>query len=104
MLSTFFIISIAWVFFMSDSFRQAFGILSRVATHPFSGLSYSSYIPMLFACFLLLVLEWFQREKEYFSQIAKYPLIARWAIYYVSILVIIVFGAFGSTAFIYTQF
>lgn len=104
MLSTFFITSIAWVFFMADSFGQAFGLLGRVVTNPYSGLGYTSYLPMLFACVLLLVLEWFQREKEFFLQIANFPLIARWAVYYVSILVILVFGAFGSTEFIYTQF
>lgn len=104
MVSTFFLTSVAWVFFMADSFRQAFGLLGRVVMHPFSGLSYSSYLPMLFACILLLVLEWFQREKEFFLQIEKFPKIARWGIYYVSILVILVFGAFGSTEFIYTQF
>ena len=101
---TFFITSIAWVFFMGDSFSQAFGIIARVVTNPFSGLEYSKYLPMLFACIFLLILEWFQREKEFFLQIAHFPLIARWGIYYVAILVIIVFGAFGSTEFIYTQF
>ena len=104
MVSTFFITSVAWVFFMGDSIGQAFGLLSRVVAHPFMGLSYTSYLPMLFACLVLLVLEWFQREKEFFLQIANFPLLARWGIYYVSIIVIIVFGAFGSNEFIYTQF
>jgi len=104
MLVTFISTSIAWVFFMADSFSQAFGLLGRIVTNPYSGLGYTSYLPMLLACVLLLVLEWFQRKKEFFLQIENFPLIARWAVYYVSILVILVFGAFGSTEFIYTQF
>jgi alginate O-acetyltransferase complex protein AlgI len=104
MIWTFIITSFAWVFFMGDSFKEAFGIIARVASHPFMGLSCRGYLPMLLACFLLLVLEWFQREKEFFLQIGKLPLVLRWCAYYVSILVILVFGVFGSTEFMYTQF
>jgi alginate O-acetyltransferase complex protein AlgI len=104
MAGTFMLTSIAWVFFMSDSFGQAFGLLGRVAAHPFMNLDYSAYLPMLIACGLLLAVEWIQREKEFFLQIGNLPLVLRWGIYYVSLLLIIVFGAFGSTGFMYTQF
>ena len=104
MVLTFFLTSLAWVFFMGNSFGQAFGIFSRIVIQPFAGLDYTSYIPLLGGCFLLLVLEWFQREKEFFLQIERLPLVLRWGTYFVSILVILVFGAFGSNEFIYTQF
>lgn len=104
MLRVFVLVSLAWVFFMADSFSQAFGVLAGVVTRPYLGLEYSQYLPMLGACVLLLALEWFQREKEFFLQIANFPLVVRWLIYYICILVILVFGAFGSNDFIYIQF
>lgn len=104
MFATFLITSFAWVFFLGDSFGQAFGILGRMVTHPFLALDYSSYLPLLGACLLLLVLEWLQREKEFFLQVEGFPRAVRWVIYFASILILMVFGAFGSTEFIYTQF
>jgi len=101
---TFFITSVAWVFFMAESFSQAFGLLGRAVSRPFAGLGYSSYVPLLLGCFLLLCLEWIQRRREFFLQIADLPVVLRWTIYNVAILVILVFGAFGSNEFIYTQF
>jgi hypothetical protein len=71
---------------------------------PYLGLECSRYLPVLGGSILLLVVEWLQREKEYFLQIANFPLVARWLIYYLCILVILIFGAFGSNEFIYTQF
>ena len=104
MLWTFALTSFAWVFFMGDSFSQAFGVLSGIVTRPYMALDYSAYLPLLGGCFLLMLLEWFQRGREYFLDIAHLPLVLRWGIYNVCILVILVFGAFGSTEFIYTQF
>jgi len=104
MLWTFFLTSIAWVFFMGDSFSQSFGILAGIIRRPYLGLGYSTYLPLLLGSVLLLVLEWFQRKKEFFLQIENLPFAVRWLTYYVCILVILVFGAFGSTEFIYTQF
>lgn len=101
---TFFITSVAWVFFMADSFSQAFGLLGRAVSRPFAGLGYSEYLPLLLGCFLLLCLEWIQRRREFFLQIADLPVVLRWTIYNLAIIVILVFGAFGSNEFIYTQF
>lgn len=96
--------SVAWVFFMGESFTQAFGVLGRIFLQPFQGLDYSAYLPLLGGILVLLGLEWFQREKEFFLQIERFPRPARWGIYCASIIVILVFGAFGSTEFLYTQF
>lgn len=104
MLFTFLLTSAAWVFFLGDSFSEAFGIFSRIVRYPFAAMDYSGYLPLLIGCTLLIAVEWLQREKEFFLQIADFPPVLRWAVYYALILVIFVFGAFGSSEFIYTQF
>jgi len=104
MFLTFVTVSIAWVFFMSNSFKQAFGLLGRIFTHPFLQLNYLDFLPMIFACFILLLIEWFQREKDFFLQIDYLPLVARWGIYYALIFIILIFGLSGGTEFIYAQF
>ncbi len=104
MLRTFLLVSFAWIFFMASSFADSYGVISGIITRPFQGLDYTPYLPLLVGCFLLLGLEWLQREKEYFLQIPALPLVVRWFAYSTCILIILVFGAFGSNEFIYTQF
>jgi alginate O-acetyltransferase complex protein AlgI len=104
MLRTFLLVSFAWVFFMAGSFGEAFGVLAGIVSRPYQGLDYVQYLPLLGACFLLLIVEWLQREKEFYLQIAGFPIAVRWPVYFLCIVAILVFGAFGSNEFIYTQF
>lgn len=104
MAATFSMTSFAWIFFMSDSFGQAFGLIGRAVTHPFTGMDYGAYLPMLLACTGLLILEWIQREKEFLLEIGELPVVLRWGIYYLSLLLLAVFGAFGGPGFLYAQF
>ena len=101
---TFLMTSFAWVFFRADSFSQAVGFLARAVSHPFLSLGYGSFLPMLLACSLLLVIEWFQRDKEHLLAVAGLPVFVRWVIYEAAIILVAVFGAFGSNGFIYAQF
>ena len=104
MLKTSLLVSFAWIFFMASSFSDAYGILTGIFTRPYQGLDYQPFVPLLVGCVLLLSLEWLQREKEFFLQIAELPFPVRWLAYNLCIVIILVFGAFGSTGFIYAQF
>ena len=103
-LGTFMLILPAWIFFKSNSIGDAVGYLVRMFSHPFMKLNYSSYLPMILASVALLGLEWIQREKKFMLQIENLPGAIRWLVYYLSAIILLVFGAFGSNEFIYFQF
>jgi alginate O-acetyltransferase complex protein AlgI len=94
----------AWVFFRSRSIGQALGYLCMMVSVPPDGRNYGLLVPMLGACLALLAIEWLQRNRAHVLEIGFLPRTARWAIYYAAILVLFVFGNFGSHAFIYSQF
>ena len=104
MIGTFLLILPAWIFFKSNSISDAFGYFVTMFSQPFMKLDYSSYFPMILASIALLGLEWIQREKIFMLQIGKLPGVVRWSVYYVSAIILLVFGAFGSNEFIYFQF
>ena len=104
MLGTFLLVLLAWIFFKSNSIGDAFGFIYRMFSYPFMRLGYSTYLPMILASVGLLYLEWVQRKKKFMLQIKNFPVPVRWAVYYVSAIILLVFGAFGSNEFIYFQF
>ena len=102
---TFVLTLIAWVFFRSASVGSAVHYFSRVFQGPFftpgAHVAYTSAIVFGVA---LLVVEWFQRERQHALEIQAWPMPVRWAVYQVVVLVILTQGNFGSTEFIYFQF
>ena len=104
MAATFAATTLVWVFFRSGSIGQAFGYLGRIVSNPLMNLNYSVFLPLLLVCVSLLILEWFQRSREHFLQIERMPMAFRWSVYFAAILLLLVFGAFGSNEFIYFQF
>jgi len=104
MLGTFLLVLLSWIFFKSNSIGDAFSYMVRMVSFPYLKLEYSAYLPMILASIALLGLEWLQREKKFMLQIGNLPFAVRWAAYYISVIVLLVFGAFGSTEFIYSQF
>ena len=104
MLGTFLLVLIAWIFFKSNSIGDAAGYLSRMISHPFMKSGYTPYLPMILASIALFGLEWIQRRKKFILQTENLPVVIRWLVYYLSAIVLLVFGAFGSNEFIYFQF
>jgi D-alanyl-lipoteichoic acid acyltransferase DltB (MBOAT superfamily) len=103
-LVTFVFTLLAWVFFRAESVGQAVAILGRVfSTAPsFTGLEAFGR-SLALGAFVLLV-EWFQRDKQHALECQAWPLPARWPAYAGLIAGILVLGNFGSTEFIYFQF
>ena len=104
MFRTFAATTFAWVFFQSGTLGQAFGIIGRAVSHPLGRPDTATLLPLLAACLFLMLVEWLQRKKRHFLEIEGLPVAARWLVYCASVLALLVFGAFGSNQFIYSQF
>ncbi|WP_369862842.1 MBOAT family protein [Aquimarina sp. Aq107] len=100
---TFFIVTIAWVFFRADSITEAFGYLDRI----FSSTLFS--IPQGNKLFLILLIgylgiEWFQKKREHLLDIQYISSKSiRYLIYYVTVFVVFYYAGDLQT-FIYFQF
>ncbi|WP_367182353.1 MBOAT family protein [uncultured Aquimarina sp.] len=100
---TFFIVTIAWVFFRADSIAEAFGYLDRI----FSSTLFS--IPQGNKLFLILLIgylgiEWFQKKREHLLDIQYISSKSiRYLIYYVTVFVLFYYAGDLQT-FIYFQF
>lgn len=108
MLCTFFLALVGWIIFRSESIGQAWDYLSRLFTPSLFDLGSFQYsrLPLLYI-FILLVVEWIQRDKQHALQL---PIggstgweIARWGCYYL-LLLLILFHAGSQQTFIYFQF
>jgi len=103
--STFILTTVAWVFFRSETLFDAFEYLKRIVLfEEFKFVKYLSIeryaIELIPILFLLVVIEWFSKEKEH-PIMGKYVLVKL----YVVILLIIVFGVYSNPSdFIYFQF
>jgi len=105
MLGTFTMVLFSWIFFKSETLGDAFGFISRIITHPYMPESpIKTFIPMLIASAILLILEWIQRNKEFALQISMLNIVQRWAIYYVCLALITKYAVSDNHAFIYFQF
>lgn len=111
---TFFITTIAWIFFRAENVSQAFNYLQLLFTNSLFRVSIldikklsdgSHIIHISIIIILFLTAEWLQREKEHgldFENL-KINLYARWSIYYLIIGLIFWFKG-SQQEFIYFQF
>jgi D-alanyl-lipoteichoic acid acyltransferase DltB (MBOAT superfamily) len=103
MLSTFGLVTLAWVFFRSPSISAAVDYLSNIVQHPFlKGFRAVDYYLPLFAIGFMLGMEWLGRGKLILD--FKFPVI-RYLSYVTVVMFILFFGAFFNPQdFIYFQF
>ena len=104
---TFLLAVVGWIIFRSDSMTQFFEILSAMVKNKFIDMSATHGISCLLYGILLLVVEWFQRDKQHALQFPDIKLfnhrVVRWSVYY--LIVMIIFIKIGSSqTFIYFQF
>ena len=105
MLVTFSLVVIGWIIFRAENMEQVWSILVRIPTHFFDGGLLAK--KMLVLCFLFLIIEWFQREKQHTLQfpvhgIFRYVLV-RYGIYGTILYLMIRYTGEIQT-FIYFQF
>lgn len=117
---TFFLVTIAWVFFRAESIRQALDLIKNMVTvwNPWVlfdnsllglGLDGKDWNVLLFALLVMFVTECCQYRKVSLSKkFAEQNLLFQWGFFLVGILFIVVFGIYGPTysasQFIYFQF
>lgn len=102
---TFFLTTLAWIFFRAKSMGAALGYLKGI----FAASLFS--VPKVFPATTLLLLaafiliEWLQRDKQHALKLErlKLPRALRWAAYYLIIMVTILYGG-QQQEFIYFQF
>lgn len=109
---TFHVVLIAWVFFRSISFHQSIMFFSYGFMNLFADsstfLEYSIMNPMfrngIIFCSILLLAEWFQRNRRCIYDIGHLPWMVRWGLYYIGVILFIIKGEIGYVPFIYFQF
>lgn len=119
-LFTFTLVCFAYIFFRSDTFDQAWYIISHsvrgwgvifspmdfwAAAVSLMGSVRVLFI-VLFAAAVLFVLEYIElRRKEDFARLVEHTgAVSRWVIYYALLFAIALFGCFEASSFIYFQF
>ena len=103
--STFSLTLIAWIFFRSESVKQAFDYINGIFS--ISIFLMPSILPykLIFLLILFILVEWFQREEEHGLNLdsIKFPKVIRWSVYYGIIALIYRFSS-HKQEFIYFQF
>lgn len=104
MLLTFALVLVGWIFFRARNVSDALYIIKKIVSD-FSWSDISLFYPKRLAIvFCFVFIEWVQRHKEHPLKIDDYPYWARTAIYYFIIAIILLFGVYNYTPFIYFQF
>ncbi len=105
MVTTFSLVCVAWVFFRAESLGHAFGYLGQMLRPDLSPGTAPLPLYMLVLIIATFVVEWFARRSDItyvFSLLEYRPL--RYATYYFLLMVLILYGTFSQTKFIYFQF
>jgi D-alanyl-lipoteichoic acid acyltransferase DltB (MBOAT superfamily) len=105
------LVMFAWIFFRANSLSDALHIVSNMFTglqlRAGYGLNIGGVYEMVTLAMslgILLVVDWLQAMGGLGDWFRQRPLVARWAVYYVALFGILIWGKFGSTEFIYFQF
>ena len=122
---TFLLVSFAWIFFRANSINDAlyvvknlfFGIggqLSHVYAYLLGNEDYSallsglwpgaSQIDLIIAVITLIGFIWFESKINFWQKIFNKSMVFRWLVYYFVIILMLFFGIFDNSQFIYFQF
>lgn len=117
-ITTFSLTCFAWIFFRANNVSDAFYIsgnllsgidnwnqLSYIKETILSlGLGYKNFIVAIVAIVLMELIHIQQKNTKFKDVMTNKPFVLRWGVYYLMVLVIIFFGYFGESQFIYFQF
>lgn len=103
-LITFCLTLFAWIFFRSASVSDAFIYISHLFSRSIFTLPAQLPFKTVLIILFMIVVEWLQRERQHaLFFLMNRPIIYRWSVYIVLIIIIIFFGA-KQESFIYFQF
>ena len=103
---TFGLATVGWIFFRADSISDAFYIIQKIGSPSLlQSPGFRSQI-LLSSSFILilLMLEWLNRKRAHFLDIANLTTPVRWGYYLFIFTCLFLFGATQSNSFIYFQF
>lgn len=108
MLFTFSLAVVGWIIFRAESVEQATGYFQAMFTNVFYDADKMQGRLMIIYCFLLILIEWLQRDKQHPLQLSQNSLLGkyrfiRWSLYIILAIIIILFRG-GQSDFIYFQF
>lgn len=115
---TFFLVNFAWIFFRVNSLKDGKYFIKNMFKIDFNflfngniyklGLDKADFRLSILLIIGLIVIEYFNNRNNIKIKLKREPLITRWAIYYILIFSIIIFGFYGgkydASQFIYLQF
>jgi len=111
LLTTFHLVLFSWIFFRAESVAQAWAIITRIAGSipmlPMLLQSYnwtSSFWLAVGMIVVLLAIEALDEFRSLWTWLARRPTPVRWGFYYGLIAVLLVFGQWGMSQFVYMQF
>lgn len=110
-LITFGLVAFAWIFFRANTNRDAVYIaknLFKKNSHSFSQIlemiGQNDLIILIISMFILEFVQWKQRNQSIGNLVESLPRWQKWGIYYSILALIICFGIYNKTQFIYFQF
>lgn len=105
--------NLAWVFFRADSIGDAIYVI----THFLSGINHPSQylstnmrlypqnsLKIICTIVILIIYDFFARKVDLLGEVSKKPLVVRWTLYIVMLLMIMCFRSSGNAEFVYFQF
>ena len=104
MLSTFLLVMLTLIVFRADNIMQALDYYKRLFIFPSHSFSIKFPTVLLILTLLMFIVEWLQKDKNFGLQIDHIKNNSiRWAIYYTTIILILLFQA-NNVTFIYAKF
>ena len=104
---TFFLVTIAWVFFRANNLNEAFYFLKHMFLLNFAVKLPGSLMYILITLTFVVMMESIhlvQRRVNLEAWLSHQHLLLRWVVYYTIVFIILYFGAFDKVQFIYFQF
>lgn len=100
------LVNFAWIFFRSESVMNALTMVQNSFDFGNSSLNFDRTLLLknFILIGILLIVNLIERKKDIVTYVSEKSLIARWSIYYATVLIIILFGNFGIKEFIYFSF
>ena len=105
MLITFFLTTLAWIFFRAETLTEAVDYIYRLFDVSLFTLPEIRPTNIIILIFGFLIIEWSGRKQQYAIEKLwlKYPKFLRWGIYYIIVMIIFLYGG-REQEFIYFQF
>jgi len=104
---TFNLVCFAWIFFRANNIDDAFYIVKNI-TNGFNNIGYvvtsKGPVEFIILSVSVILLAISENKTDIIDYILKLPGMIRYIVYYIIVMIIILFGKYNSTAFIYNAF